>query len=96
MLFLILQTLVFLESAFNFVSRNSNMFKSDKADKDIMSMVQDIKQRIRAEEEAAKKKKEEPEKEAKKNLLLPNQDTGHGESFMGTISTRGYSHYSSA
>jgi hypothetical protein len=47
----------FLESAFNFVSQNSNLFKTEFAEKQIMSSVHSIKERIEAEELAAEKKK---------------------------------------
>ncbi|XVF13736.1 hypothetical protein REPUB_Repub08aG0233400 [Reevesia pubescens] len=66
----------FLESAFNFVSQNSNMFKTGSAEKNISSLVKNIKERIIKEEEAAKKeqeKKEEEEKEETKKIN-PNKD----------------------
>jgi hypothetical protein len=80
----------FLESAFNFVSENSNLFKTESAEKQIMSLVHSIKERIEAEEAAEKKKKclkqdaekkaayekeQEKEKEKEKKLV-PN--TGNG------------------
>ncbi|XP_059444387.1 protein BOBBER 1-like [Corylus avellana] len=81
----------FLESAFNFVSQNSNLFKTESAEKQIMSSVHSIKERIEAEEVAEKKKrlKQQAEKKAayekqqekekekeKEKKLVPN--TGNG------------------
>ncbi|XP_059440801.1 protein BOBBER 1-like [Corylus avellana] len=74
----------FLESAFNFVSQNSNLFKTDSAEKQITSLAHSIKERIEAEEAAEKKRlKEEAKKKAayekeqeKQEKLVPN--TGNG------------------
>ncbi|XP_059440750.1 protein BOBBER 1-like [Corylus avellana] len=75
----------FLESAFNFVSQNSNLFETESAEKQIMSLAHSIKERIEAEEAAEKKKrlKQQAKKKAayekeqeKQKKLVPN--TGNG------------------
>jgi hypothetical protein len=77
----------FIESAFNFVSQNSNLFKTESAEKQIMSSVHSIKRRIEADEKkrlkqqaekkAAYEKEQEKEKEKEKQKkLVPN--TGNG------------------
>ncbi|KAE8055780.1 hypothetical protein FH972_012602 [Carpinus fangiana] len=78
----------FLESAFNFVSENSNLFKTESAEKQIMSLAHSIKERIDAEEAAEKKKKrlkqdaekkaayEKEQEKEKQKKLVPN--TGNG------------------
>ncbi|XP_059440879.1 protein BOBBER 1-like [Corylus avellana] len=79
----------FIESAFNFVSQNSNLFKTESAEKQIMSSVLSIKERIEAEEAAEKKKrlkqqaekkaayeKEQEKQKEKEKKLVPN--TGNG------------------
>ena len=77
--------LEFLESAFNFASQNSNLFKSDSAEKDIMVLVHSIKERTKAiaeEEERLKeakkvaKKEQEEKKKEKDNKLVPNEGNG--------------------
>uniref|UniRef100_A0A2N9FZG5 CS domain-containing protein n=1 Tax=Fagus sylvatica TaxID=28930 RepID=A0A2N9FZG5_FAGSY len=64
--------LEFLESAFNFASQKSNLFKSDSAEKDIMVLVHSIKERTK---KAAEKEQEEKQKE-KDNKLVPNEGNG--------------------
>lgn len=70
----------FLESAFNFVSPKSNLFESDSAEEELMSLVRSIKGRIKAEEAEKKRLKEveasvkkaaekEPEEKLKKHPL---------------------------
>jgi hypothetical protein len=68
----------FLESAFNFVSRKSSLFKSESAEKQITSLVRSIRERIKAAEEEASAKKA-PEKEQdkeKEKKLVPNKGNG--------------------
>jgi ABC-type lipoprotein export system ATPase subunit len=76
-----------LESAFNFVFENSNLFKTESAEKQIMLLAHSMKERIEAEEAAEKKKrlKQDAEKKAayekeqekeKQMKLVPN--TGNG------------------
>ncbi|XVF52115.1 hypothetical protein PTKIN_Ptkin04bG0238900 [Pterospermum kingtungense] len=66
----------FIESAFNFVSQNSDMFKTGSAEKKISSLVKNIKERI-MKDEAAKKEEEKKEKEEKENKkLTPNKANG--------------------
>jgi hypothetical protein len=55
----------FLESAFNFVSENSNLFKTESAVEEIMSLFHSIKERIEPEEAAAKKKRSKQQAEKK-------------------------------
>ncbi|KAB1200388.1 Protein BOBBER 1 [Morella rubra] len=75
----------FLESAFNFVSPKSNLFESDSAEEELMSLVRSIKGRIKAEEaekkhlkevEASVKKAAEKEPEEKLKKLAPNKGNG--------------------
>ncbi|TYG91059.1 hypothetical protein ES288_A12G232900v1 [Gossypium darwinii] len=71
----------FLESAFNFVSENSDMFNTDSVEKKISSLVKNIKERT-MKEEATKKEHETKEKEEIKEKpkpkpkLNPNKDNG--------------------
>ena len=63
----------FLESAFNFVSENSNLFKTESAEKQIMSLAHSIKVRIEAEEAAEKKKKKRLKQDAKKKAAYEKE-----------------------
>ncbi|XVE99943.1 hypothetical protein REPUB_Repub03eG0243600 [Reevesia pubescens] len=65
----------FLESAFNFVSQNSNMFKRGSAETKISSLVKNIREKI-IKEEAAKKEQEKKEKEEENTKLTPNTANG--------------------
>ncbi|KAF5477881.1 hypothetical protein F2P56_004489 [Juglans regia] len=82
----------FLESAFNFVSQKSDLFKNDSAEKEIMSSVRSIKEKIKAQEADQKKRlklaeasakmatdqkeQEQKEKEKEKKQLVPNHGNG--------------------
>ncbi|XP_057951613.1 protein BOBBER 1 [Malania oleifera] len=51
--------LAFLESAFNFVAKESDLFRSEGAEKDILGLVRSVKERVAAEERKKKKAAEE-------------------------------------
>ncbi|OMO93438.1 HSP20-like chaperone [Corchorus olitorius] len=69
----------FLESAFSFVSENSDMFKKGSPERKISSLVKNIRERIVKEEEekeAAKKLEEEKKNKAMNKKLTPNKANG--------------------
>ncbi|KAG6636309.1 hypothetical protein CIPAW_11G102400 [Carya illinoinensis] len=80
----------FLKSAFNFVSQKSDLFKNDSAEKEIMSSVRSIKEKMKAQEADQKKRlklakasakmateKEQAQKEKEKEKkLVPNNGNG--------------------